>query len=126
MFHFLADHNFNGKIVAGVLQRTANAHVLQAWDAGLSRTLDPALLEWAAENGCLVLSHDVNTLIGYAYQRVEIGLPTPGVFAARSRSLSAAPLRTWCWWSSAAIQQSGKDRYTTCRCMVEQAVAARN
>jgi hypothetical protein len=80
MFHFLADHNFNGQIVKGLLQRTAGAQILQARDAGLSRTPDPALLEWAAANGCLVLTHDVNTLVGYAYERVAAGQSAPGVF----------------------------------------------
>jgi hypothetical protein len=80
MFHFLADHNFNGKIVKGLLQRSSGAQILQARDAGLSRTPDPELLAWAAANGCLVLTHDVNTLVGYAYDRVESGQPAPGVF----------------------------------------------
>ncbi len=53
---------------------------MQARDAGLSRTPDPELLAWAAANGRLVLTHDVNTLVGYAYQRIESGQPVPGVF----------------------------------------------
>jgi hypothetical protein len=80
MFHFLADHNFNRKIVKGLLQRTSNAQIVQAWDAGLSRTPDPELLAWAVANCCLVLTHDVNTLVGYAYDRIEAGEAAPGVF----------------------------------------------
>ncbi len=82
MFHFLADHNFNAKIVKGFLQRTTLAQVVYARDVGLSRTPDPELLVWAVENNCLVLTHDVNTLVGYAYDRVEVAQPTPGVFVA--------------------------------------------
>lgn len=43
---------------------------------------DPAVLEWAAGEGRIVLSHDVNTLPKYAYERVADGLPMPGVFIA--------------------------------------------
>ena len=40
---------------------------------------DPAILEWAASEARIILTHDVQTLIGDAYARVEKGLPMPGV-----------------------------------------------
>jgi hypothetical protein len=80
MFQFLADHNFNQQIVDGLFRRTSSARVLLAREAGLSRMPDPELLEWAVANGCLILTHDVNTLVGYTYERIEAGLTAPGVF----------------------------------------------
>jgi hypothetical protein len=80
MFHFLADHNFDQRIVDGLLRRTSRAQLVLARDAGLSRTPDPELLEWAVASDCLVLTHDVNTLIGYTYERIAAGQPAPGVF----------------------------------------------
>jgi hypothetical protein len=80
MFHFLADHNFNQQIVDGLLRRTSAARVLLARDAGLWRIPDPELLEWAVTNDCFILTHDVNTLVGYTYDRIETGQAAPGVF----------------------------------------------
>lgn len=40
---------------------------------------DPEILEWAAQHGYIVLSHDVNTMRGYFYDRVKAGLPVSGL-----------------------------------------------
>jgi hypothetical protein len=37
-------------------------------------------LEWAAQHDYIVLTHDVNTMRGYFYDRVNAGLPTSGLF----------------------------------------------
>jgi hypothetical protein len=41
---------------------------------------DPAVLEWAAREGRVLLTHDVATMTRYAYERVRAGKPMPGVF----------------------------------------------
>ncbi|MGH3992866.1 MAG: hypothetical protein ACRDSN_10440, partial [Pseudonocardiaceae bacterium] len=38
------------------------------------------VLEWAAAENRVLLTHDVATMARYAYERVEAGLPMPGVF----------------------------------------------
>lgn len=43
-------------------------------------TDDPTVLAWAAEENRILLTHDVATMSRYAYDRVEVGLPMPGVF----------------------------------------------
>jgi hypothetical protein len=37
------------------------------------------VLEWAAQEGRIVLTHDVQTLVNDAYERISQGLPMPGV-----------------------------------------------
>ena len=44
-------------------------------------TLDPVILEWAARENRILLTHDFETVPGFAYDRVHAGLPMPGVFA---------------------------------------------
>jgi hypothetical protein len=78
MLGFLIDHNFNEHIIAGLADRSDNADIVQARFVGLAGADDRALLAWAAENGRIVLSHDVNTLVGYAYERVSGGQSMPG------------------------------------------------
>lgn len=50
-------------------------------DVGLSVASDPDVLDWAAQEGRVLLTHDVNTLVGFAWERVAAGLPMPGVLA---------------------------------------------
>jgi hypothetical protein len=40
----------------------------------------PTILEWAAQAGRVLLTHDVATMTRYAYDRVREGKPMPGVF----------------------------------------------
>lgn len=54
--------------------------IVRVQDAGLSGTNDPAILEWAAQQGRVLLTHDVSTITRYAYQRIQAGKPMPGVF----------------------------------------------
>lgn len=42
--------------------------------------MHPAVLEWAAGEGRILLTADSKTMARYAYERVTTGLPMPGVF----------------------------------------------
>lgn len=48
-------------------------------DVGLARADDPAILEWAAVKGRILLTQDRDTMPQFAYERLEEGLPLPGV-----------------------------------------------
>lgn len=43
------------------------------------RTPDPQVLEWAAAERRVLLTHDIQTMVGHAWERVRRGLPMPGV-----------------------------------------------
>lgn len=85
MLRLAADENFNAGIVRGLVRRLPELDVVRIQDAGLSGPDDPAVLEWAAREGRIVLTHDISTLVSFAFERVAAGRPMPGVFAARSR-----------------------------------------
>jgi hypothetical protein len=78
--HWAADENFNNDIVRGLLRRKPDVDIVRIQDVGLSGADDPTLLEWAADEGRILLTHDVSTITRYAYERVEAGKPMPGVF----------------------------------------------
>ncbi len=80
MVSFAVDENFNLHIVSGVLRRLPAADMVRVQDAGLEGAGDPAVLDWAAGEGRVLLTHDVNTLTAFAYQRIAQGLSMPGVF----------------------------------------------
>ena len=77
----LADADFNRAIVAGVLRRVAGLDLVTAQDVGLAgRTPDPVVLEWAAGQSRVVLTHDKSTMPDFAWRRVCAGQPMPGMF----------------------------------------------
>jgi hypothetical protein len=91
MLAFLADENFNDDVVRGVLRRNSEIDIVRARDVGLKRHLDPDVLEWAAGERRIILTHDVSTMTRYAYDRVARGLPMPGVFeVGRNVTLATA------------------------------------
>ena len=91
MFQLVADENFNNNIVRGVLRRKPEADIVRVQDVGLSGADDPSVLEWAAQQGRVLLTHDVSTITRYAYQRIEAGQEMPGVFEV-SRTTPIGPV----------------------------------
>jgi hypothetical protein len=72
--------------VRGVLRRQANLDFVRVQDVGLSGADDPTILEWAAQENRVILTHDVTTMTRHAYERVAAGKRLPGVFEV-SRSV---------------------------------------
>ena len=81
MLRLLADENFNGRIVRGLLRRRPDLDLVRVQDIGLGHTVDVTILAWAAQQDRVLLTHDQKTVPKHAYERVEIGLPMPGVFS---------------------------------------------
>jgi hypothetical protein len=80
MIRLAADENFNNDIVRGLRRRDPEVDIVRDQDAGLLSADDPAILEWAAQSGRVLLTHDVATTTRHAYGRVREGKPMPGVF----------------------------------------------
>ena len=85
MLRFLADENLNNQIVRGVLRRKPDVDIVRVQDVELSEADAPTVLERAAQNGRVVLTHDVATMTNFAYERVQAGLSMPGVFEVSRR-----------------------------------------
>ena len=80
MLRLVADENLNNNIVRGLLRRRPQLDIVRIQDVGLSGADDPTVLEWAAQEGRVLLTHDVSTITKYAYERVRAGQTMPGVF----------------------------------------------
>jgi hypothetical protein len=80
VIRLLADENFNNNIVRGVHLRDPDIDLVRVQDVGLSGANDPTVLEWAAGQQRILLTHDVATITAFAYERVRAGKPMPGVF----------------------------------------------
>jgi predicted nuclease of predicted toxin-antitoxin system len=62
MLRLAADENFNGDIVRGLLRRNPKLDIVRVQDVGLSGADDPSVLKWAADQGRIVVTHDISTL----------------------------------------------------------------
>jgi len=80
MLRLAADENFNHNIVRGLRRRMMDLDIVCIQDVGLSGADDPTVLEWAAREGRVLLTHDVSTITKYTYGRVRAGQPMPGAF----------------------------------------------
>ena len=85
MLGLLADENFNGDIVRGLLLRQPDLDIVRVQDVGLAGADDPEILAWAAASNRIVLTHDRATLPDYAYRRVAAGEGMVGVFILNDR-----------------------------------------
>jgi hypothetical protein len=85
MLRLVSDENFNGDIVRGMFRRQPDLELVRVQDVGLAQTPDSDILEWAASQGRVLLSHDVSTVPPSAYQRISGGKPMPGVFIVPDR-----------------------------------------
>jgi predicted nuclease of predicted toxin-antitoxin system len=88
---FLADHDLNEHIPTGVARREPLIEFLRVRNAGLQRAGDQEILEYAAREGIVVVSHDVNTMPAAAFQRIEHGQPLAGLLIVK-QTLAAGPV----------------------------------
>ena len=80
MIRLLSDQNFNAHILGGLLRRVQRLDAVRIQDVGLSAAEDPAILDWAARQGRVLITHDRRTVPRFAYERVRAGEPMAGVF----------------------------------------------
>jgi len=89
----LAIHeNFDGDILRGLLRRTADLDAVRVQDVGLAATPDTVILAWAAGERRILLTHDGDTVPGFAYDRVRSGEPMAGVFLVNDRMPKASAI----------------------------------
>lgn len=78
-FRLLADENLNGAILRGLTRRLPDLDIVRVQDVGLMNADDPSILEWAANENRILLTHDVATIPLYTRERINRGLYVAGV-----------------------------------------------
>jgi hypothetical protein len=84
LIRLISDQNFNGRVLRGANRRVAHLDLIRALDVGLATADDPMLLDWAAAHDRILLTHDINTIPAFAWDRVRLGLVMPGVLVFTS------------------------------------------
>jgi predicted nuclease of predicted toxin-antitoxin system len=79
MTQWLADENFKEEILDGVWLRLPGAQIVKAKEIGLVSADDLTVLDVAATQQRILLTHDQRTIPDFAYARLVDGQPMPGV-----------------------------------------------
>lgn len=58
MLRFLADENFNGAVVRGLLLRDSKIDIVTVQSAGLAGANDADVLKWAAIHDRVLITHE--------------------------------------------------------------------
>jgi hypothetical protein len=94
MLRVASDENFNGNVVAGLLQRSDTIDLVRVQDMGLAGSADEVVLEWCAQHSRVLLTHDLKTIPPLAYERLDQGLPMPGVLHLPQVTYSSPSIET--------------------------------
>lgn len=79
MIKFLADEDFNNRILRGLLRRQSDLDIIRVQDTHLFGAPDAAILEWGFQNHRILLTHDVSTITRFAFERIRSGEHIAGV-----------------------------------------------
>ena len=81
---FIADYDFNGEIVDGLVRREPSIDFLTGFDAGFEGVPDPDVLEKAADEGRVLVTHDRRTM-PYPFAEFITHRQSPGVLIIPQR-----------------------------------------
>ena len=107
---FLADNDLNDAIAVGVMRREPAAEFARLRGLGLETRSDSEVLDFAARENWIVVSHDVNTMSEAASTRLATGLPMNGLLLAHQRSPVSAIIESLLliWAASEAEEWVGQ------------------
>jgi predicted nuclease of predicted toxin-antitoxin system len=110
---FLADHDLNEHIVDGALRREPALEFVRARDVGMDGKPDIEILDYAATEGLIIVSHDVNTMPGQAQSRLVAGKPMVGLLMVRQTQPIGAVIDSMVliWWASDAEEWHSEIRF---------------
>ncbi len=91
MLRLASDADVHGEIIRGLRRRLPEIDLVRAQDALLEGTHDSEVLAWAAAENRILITNDRNTMVGFAYQRVAVAEPVPGLIATtNAQSIGSA------------------------------------
>lgn len=107
---FLADEDLDDVIVVGLRSTEPAIDILDVKTSGLRGTKDPALLELAAREDRILITHDRNTMTRYFHRRMAAGEPCPGVFIVPQRAAAGEIIETLLVVWAASQAEEWRDR----------------
>jgi hypothetical protein len=90
MIRFAADEDFNNDVIRALRRSLPDVNIAGVREAGRGGRPDTDVLAWAAEDGRVLLTHDVTTMTRHALERVARCEAMPGVIAVHRRRVLGA------------------------------------
>lgn len=84
MLRLASDADVHGDILRGRRRRKPELDLVRVQGAVSEGTPDPAVLDWAAANGRVLVTNDRSTMVGFAFRRLTDGHPFHGLLATTS------------------------------------------
>jgi hypothetical protein len=81
MLRLMSDEDVHDDIIRGLRRREPALDIVRALDVGLDHSPDPTILAWAASEQRILITGDLNTMVGFAWARVLSAQTMPGVLA---------------------------------------------
>ena len=81
MLRLASDADVHGGLLRGLRRRLPQIDLVRAQDALPEGATDPEVLAWAAGENRVLITNDLNTMVGFAYQRAASGEPVPDLNA---------------------------------------------
>jgi hypothetical protein len=110
---FMADHDLNEHIVDGVLRREPTIEFVRARDVAMDGKPDEEVLAFAAANGYIVISHDVNTMPNAAQAILDVGGKMNGLLMVKQTRPIGVVIDSvvLIWSASEAEEWNGQIRF---------------
>lgn len=118
MWRLALDQNFNQDLFNAVERRYGeygergepDLDAVRLIDVGLSEAADEVVLEWAAQQERIVLTHDIKTMVPLADARVREGLRMPGLIVVRSTAAYGPVVEDLCILLGASTPEEWEGR----------------
>lgn len=94
MLKLLTDEDTNPELVVQLRRHLPGIDAVDVREVGLAQTPDPVILQWAADNDRVVVSHDKSSMRKFAEDRVREGLPMPGLILGHQESPMGTVVRS--------------------------------
>ncbi len=92
MLRLVSDEDVHDDIIRGLRRRERGLDIVRVLDVGLDQTPDPDILEWAANQERIVVTGDLNTMVGFAWARRRVrNAMQPLSFARQSPQSPCGP-----------------------------------
>ena len=122
---FLANHDLTEAILRGVVRREPAVEFRRLREVGLADRADTEVLEYAAREALLIVSHDVNTMTARASERLAAGQSMPGVLVAHQSDPIGRIIDDLVLIWAASEAKNGLGKLCFCRCDEVQLVLGR-
>lgn len=106
----VGDENLNERFVLAVLRRVPGLDLVRVRDVGRAGLTDADLLDWVADEGRVLVTHDARTVPSAALARVRDGVPMPGVIVIDDRAAARTVVDDLALLAQLATPEDLRDR----------------